>query len=229
MAERAKIASGCRSKFLPRSAAASARRLPSAAGSWPTNALTAAATSATRVSSAPLSRAPAWISCQPRAAASSTMPSSRRSAPRPIPIPGKAATNACRNSFPTNVGRSAATPNRRRRSARRCTMPAARCRSSAPAASIISRWRRIISPAASATSSARHARRSPIPDWFRKFHLGVGAEVRVCEYTNYCEGLDQKHKPVTCQLWDKLASAGAERRTPDGKRRLTAPAWQPPT
>ena len=67
------------------------------------------------------------------------------------------------------------------------------------------------------------------PDWFRKFHLGVGAEVRVCEYTNYCEGLDQKHKPVTCQLWDKLASAGAERRTPDGKRRLTAPAWQPPT
>ncbi len=67
------------------------------------------------------------------------------------------------------------------------------------------------------------------PDWFRKILLGFGGDMRVCEYTNYCEGLDQKHKPVTCQLWDKLSSAGAERRTRDGKRRLTAPAWQPPT
>jgi dimethylglycine catabolism A len=66
------------------------------------------------------------------------------------------------------------------------------------------------------------------PDWFRKTLLGLGGEVRVCEYTNYCEGLDQKHKPVTCQLWDKLPSNGAERRTPDGKRRLTAPVWHPP-
>ena len=66
------------------------------------------------------------------------------------------------------------------------------------------------------------------PDWFRKTLLGYGAEVRVCEYTNYCEGLDQKHKPVTCQLWDKLPSAQSERRTSDGKRRLTAPLWQPP-
>jgi 2,4-dienoyl-CoA reductase-like NADH-dependent reductase (Old Yellow Enzyme family) len=66
------------------------------------------------------------------------------------------------------------------------------------------------------------------PDWFRKTLLGFGGAVRVCEYTNYCEGLDQKHKPVTCQLWDKLPSAGAESRTSDGKRRLTAPAWSPP-
>jgi 2,4-dienoyl-CoA reductase-like NADH-dependent reductase (Old Yellow Enzyme family) len=66
------------------------------------------------------------------------------------------------------------------------------------------------------------------PDWFRKILLGFGNAVRVCEYTNYCEGLDQKHKPVTCQLWDKLASSGAERRTADGKRRLTAPLWSPP-
>jgi dimethylglycine catabolism A len=65
------------------------------------------------------------------------------------------------------------------------------------------------------------------PDWFRKTLLGFGADVRVCEYTNYCEGLDQKHKPVTCQLWDKLPSNGADRRTSDGKRRLTAPGWQP--
>ena len=67
------------------------------------------------------------------------------------------------------------------------------------------------------------------PDWFRKTLLGLGAEMRVCEYTNYCEGLDQKHKPVTCQLWDKLPTTGAERRTADGKRRLTAPVWQPPS
>jgi 2,4-dienoyl-CoA reductase-like NADH-dependent reductase (Old Yellow Enzyme family) len=65
------------------------------------------------------------------------------------------------------------------------------------------------------------------PDWFRKIRLGRGGEVRVCEYTNYCEGLDQKHKQVTCQLWDKLPSAAGERRSADGKRRLTAPLWQP--
>ncbi|MDR3421189.1 MAG: hypothetical protein P4L80_08120 [Xanthobacteraceae bacterium] len=66
------------------------------------------------------------------------------------------------------------------------------------------------------------------PDWFRKIRLGQGGDVRVCEYTNYCEGLDQKHKPVTCQLWDKLPSAAGERRTADGRRRMTAPVWQPP-
>ena len=66
------------------------------------------------------------------------------------------------------------------------------------------------------------------PDWFRKVLAGHGSAVRTCEYTNYCEGLDQKHKPVTCQLWDKLPSQQGERRTRDGKRRLTAPAWQPP-
>ncbi len=65
------------------------------------------------------------------------------------------------------------------------------------------------------------------PDWFRKVALGRGAEVRVCEYTNYCEGLDQKHKPVTCQLWDKLDLELGTKTTPDGKRRLTAPAWMP--
>ena len=66
------------------------------------------------------------------------------------------------------------------------------------------------------------------PDWFKKILLGRGSEVRVCEYTNYCEGLDQKHKQVTCQLWDKEPSAPGERRSRDGKRRLTAPAWNPP-
>ena len=42
------------------------------------------------------------------------------------------------------------------------------------------------------------------PDWFLKIRLGRGGEVRRCIYTNYCEGLDQKHKQVTCQLWDRV-------------------------
>jgi 2,4-dienoyl-CoA reductase-like NADH-dependent reductase (Old Yellow Enzyme family) len=66
------------------------------------------------------------------------------------------------------------------------------------------------------------------PDWFYKIRLGLGDQVRVCEYTNYCEGLDQKHKQVTCKLWDKLPSLPGERPARDGKRRLTAPVWQPP-
>jgi 2,4-dienoyl-CoA reductase-like NADH-dependent reductase (Old Yellow Enzyme family) len=67
------------------------------------------------------------------------------------------------------------------------------------------------------------------PDWFRKIRLGLGDKIRTCEFTNYCEGLDQKHKTVTCQLWDKEAlDEPGVRLTPDRKRRLTAPDWQPP-
>jgi 2,4-dienoyl-CoA reductase-like NADH-dependent reductase (Old Yellow Enzyme family) len=66
------------------------------------------------------------------------------------------------------------------------------------------------------------------PDWALKIALGRGDEVRTCEFTNYCEALDQKHKQVTCQLWDREAlddPSGA--RTADGKRRLVAPDWTP--
>jgi 2,4-dienoyl-CoA reductase-like NADH-dependent reductase (Old Yellow Enzyme family) len=64
------------------------------------------------------------------------------------------------------------------------------------------------------------------PDWFRKVRLGRGGEVRRCTFTNYCEGLDQKHKQVTCKLWDRvdLDEAGATRSL-DGRRRLVAPAF----
>jgi len=66
------------------------------------------------------------------------------------------------------------------------------------------------------------------PDWFRKVRLGDGAAVRVCEYTNYCEALDQKHQQVTCQLWDREAlDEPGVARTKDGKRRLVPPAWTP--
>ena len=64
------------------------------------------------------------------------------------------------------------------------------------------------------------------PDWFLKTRLGRGDDVRRCVYTNYCEGLDQMHKQVTCQLWDRedLEEEGLLRSV-DGKRRLVAPAW----
>jgi 2,4-dienoyl-CoA reductase-like NADH-dependent reductase (Old Yellow Enzyme family) len=66
------------------------------------------------------------------------------------------------------------------------------------------------------------------PDWFRKVRLGLGAEVRVCEYTNYCEALDQKHQQVTCQLWDREAlDEPGIARSKDGKRRLVPPPWLP--
>ncbi len=66
------------------------------------------------------------------------------------------------------------------------------------------------------------------PDWFQKVRLGRGKEVLLCRYSNYCEGLDQKHKQVTCELWDRadLDSPDAVLAT-DGKRRLTAPHWSP--
>jgi len=66
------------------------------------------------------------------------------------------------------------------------------------------------------------------PDWFRKMRLGRGHEVRRCVYTNYCEGLDQMHKQVTCQLWDRLRldEAGVKL-SRDGRRRLVPPRWQP--
>ena len=65
------------------------------------------------------------------------------------------------------------------------------------------------------------------PDWFLKARLGRGEEVRVCEFTNYCEGLDQKHKKVTCKLWDRVAlDEPGIKKTEDGKRRTTPPAWK---
>ena len=62
------------------------------------------------------------------------------------------------------------------------------------------------------------------PDWFRKVKNGDGDKVIICRYSNYCEALDQKHKQVTCELWDrtKLDEAGITKSL-DGKRRLVAP------
>jgi 2,4-dienoyl-CoA reductase-like NADH-dependent reductase (Old Yellow Enzyme family) len=65
------------------------------------------------------------------------------------------------------------------------------------------------------------------PDWFVKVKLGRGEEVRRCTYTNYCEALDQAHRPVTCKLWDRLGLDEPGIATVDeGRRRLLAPDWK---
>jgi 2,4-dienoyl-CoA reductase-like NADH-dependent reductase (Old Yellow Enzyme family) len=62
------------------------------------------------------------------------------------------------------------------------------------------------------------------PRWWKKLREGRGAAIHQCEYKNYCEGLDQKHKEVTCQLWDRVAlDEPGLARSRDGKRRLVAP------
>jgi dimethylglycine catabolism A len=65
------------------------------------------------------------------------------------------------------------------------------------------------------------------PDWWLKMKLGAGAEIIRCEFTNYCEALDQQHKQVTCKLWDReeLDEPGVAMAS-DGKRRLLAPRWR---
>ena len=62
------------------------------------------------------------------------------------------------------------------------------------------------------------------PDWFVKVKSGQGSQVRLCLYTNYCEALDQRHKQVTCELWDRqnLDEPGVTLSS-DGKRRLLPP------
>ncbi|WP_227002282.1 oxidoreductase [Komagataeibacter diospyri] len=63
------------------------------------------------------------------------------------------------------------------------------------------------------------------PDWLLKAREGRADSMRVCKYTNYCEGLDQKHKAVTCRLWDRTALDSLDTRLcADGRRRLEAPA-----
>jgi 2,4-dienoyl-CoA reductase-like NADH-dependent reductase (Old Yellow Enzyme family) len=65
------------------------------------------------------------------------------------------------------------------------------------------------------------------PDWFVKVRAGRGDEVRRCTYTNYCEALDQAHRPVTCKLWDRVDLNEPGIATVDeGRRRLEPPAWR---
>jgi hypothetical protein len=66
------------------------------------------------------------------------------------------------------------------------------------------------------------------PDWFLKIRSGRAEEIRRCVYSNYCEALDQRHRKVTCQLWDRLDTTAPGTPTTDGgRRRLVAPPWPP--
>lgn len=67
------------------------------------------------------------------------------------------------------------------------------------------------------------------PDWLLKLRLGQGAQIRRCLFTNYCEGLDQSHQAVTCQLWDRAKGLTDDETVPRSadRRRLIAPAWEP--
>ena len=63
------------------------------------------------------------------------------------------------------------------------------------------------------------------PDWFKKIRFGRGAEVSQCLFSNYCEGLDQKHKQVTCQQWDRIGRDEPHvSLSKDGRRRLMSPS-----
>jgi 2,4-dienoyl-CoA reductase-like NADH-dependent reductase (Old Yellow Enzyme family) len=65
------------------------------------------------------------------------------------------------------------------------------------------------------------------PDWFVKVKEGRGGEVRRCNYTNYCEALDQAHRAVTCKLWDRLnLDEPGIATVDDGRRRLLPPEWK---
>jgi len=67
------------------------------------------------------------------------------------------------------------------------------------------------------------------PDWFLKMKLGLGDQVRVCIYSNYCEALDTKHKQVTCELWDREdKDKPGVSLSSDGRRRLLPPPWSSP-
>ena len=65
------------------------------------------------------------------------------------------------------------------------------------------------------------------PDWFSKMRHGRGNEIRRCVFTNYCEGLDQMHKQVTCKLWDRVQiDEPGITFADDGRRRLVPPGWE---
>ena len=162
-------------------------------------------------------------------AASSRTRSSRRSARPAYPYTGPTrlrvhADDLLRRARPVRAQRAA----RRRRSAPRCAPPA----STTPIVAAggiyeLRRRPRRCSQRGEADIVASARQSLADPDWFLKIRLGRGAEVRRCEFTNYCEALDQQHKQVTCKLWDREELDEPDvTLAADGKRRLIAPRWR---
>ena len=156
------------------------------------------------------------------------MPNSPRWVGLPIPTPAGAVTNACRPTYPMRKGHGG-----------RNSEPVATIRGALRAAgfdtpvvsaggihSFDQAEALLAEDKADIVGCARQSLADP--DWFEKVRQGRGDEVMLCRYSNYCEGLDQKHKQVTCELWDRneLDAPDTVLAT-DGKRRLTAPRWVP--
>lgn len=80
----------------------------------------------------------------------------------------------------------------------------------------------LASGAADLVASARQTLADP--DWFQKLRDGRPEAVRRCTFTNYCEGLDQAHKVVTCKLWDREALHEPGLDVEDGRRLLAPPS-----
>jgi 2,4-dienoyl-CoA reductase-like NADH-dependent reductase (Old Yellow Enzyme family) len=174
------------------------------------------------------SRAPASTSCRSARAASSTTRSSRTSARPRTPTQAPPATSACQpcaaTRRPVRSQRATRRGDPQRRARHGHTTPivtAGGICDFAQAEAILQRGD------ADFIAAARQSLADP--DWWEKMRQGRGAEVRRCKFTNYCEGLDQKHKEVTCQLWDRdfaTPDAATVPRSADGKRRLLPPRWQ---
>ena len=189
-AARASTACGCRSRSSRRCARASA---PSACvgcryprrrrdrGRQPT--------STTRPGSASSFARPGSTSCRSRRAASSRTPSSRRSARRSYPYTGRVGLRVhADHATPTRAARSAATCRSRPRSARAV-------RAAGLTTPVVAARRHLRLRAGRGHPRARRGRlvaparqTSPIPTGSGRSALGRGAEVRRCEFTNYCEG-----------------------------------------
>ena len=163
------------------------------------------------------SRARAPTTCRCRRAASSRTRASPPSARPPTRTRARAAPRPCPPCAPTRRAPSAATSPPPRPCAR--AVRAAGLETPVVAAGGITTFalaeEALARGDADFVASARQSLADP--DWFLKMRLGRGDEIRRCQLTNYCEALDQRHKPVTCQLWDH----------PKGEpRRLVAPPWR---
>ncbi len=136
--------------------------------------------------------------------------------------------NACHPTFPMHKDRLRETLNRLLPFGEQCATQGFQYRSSSQGGiySYEQAERLLCDDKADIIGFARQALADP--DWFEKVRQGYGDKVMVCRYSNYCEGLDQKHKQVTCELWDRKELDGDNVvLASDGKRRLTAPAWTP--
>ncbi|MDX2020552.1 MAG: NADH:flavin oxidoreductase [Deltaproteobacteria bacterium] len=70
-------------------------------------------------------------------------------------------------------------------------------------------------------ASARQSLADPL--WLKKAREGRSHEIRRCTLSNYCEGLDQMHKVVTCKLWDRRPLQPGEPRDERDGRALLPP------